>query len=85
MINIVVKRPALSPTFKWQSFSLAPTWGDYKAILNIKTQEMINGELPLKQLKLVQAWAIIHEIELENNFISLNSENPTWQKIDPLK
>ena len=26
MINIVVKRPALSPTFKWQSFSLAPTW-----------------------------------------------------------
>jgi hypothetical protein len=28
-------------------------YGDYKAIINIKTQEIINGELPLKQLKLV--------------------------------
>jgi len=26
MINIVVKRPSLSPTLKWQGFSLAPTW-----------------------------------------------------------
>jgi hypothetical protein len=42
-------------------------------------------ELPLKQLKLVQAWAIIHETELENNFVNLNSENPTWKKIEPLK
>jgi hypothetical protein len=60
-------------------------YGDFKAIINIKTQEIIDGELPLKQLKLVQAWAIIHETELENNFINLNSENPTWKKIEPLK
>jgi hypothetical protein len=37
-------------------------YGDYKAIINIKTQEIMEGELPTKQLKLVQAWAIIHNL-----------------------
>ena len=60
-------------------------YGDDKAIIDIKTQEIIEGSLPAKQLKLVQAWAIIHEKELESNFINLNSESPSWQKIEPLK
>ena len=60
-------------------------YSGFKAIINIKTQEIIEGELPAKQLKLVQAWAIIHEIELENNFINLNSDQPSWKKIEPLK
>jgi hypothetical protein len=34
-------------------------YGDYKGIVDIKTQEIIEGGLPSKQLKLVQAWAII--------------------------
>jgi hypothetical protein len=59
-------------------------YGEYKAVVNIKTQEIMEGDLPAKQLKLVQAWAIIHETELEKNFINLNFENPTWKKIEPL-
>lgn len=60
-------------------------YSGFKAIINIKTQEIIEGELPAKQLKLAQAWAIIHETELENNFINLNSDQPSWKKIEPLK
>jgi hypothetical protein len=60
-------------------------YGDEKAIINIKTQEIIEGYLSVKQLKLVQAWAIIHEMELEENFMNLNNEQPSWKKIEPLK
>ena len=60
-------------------------YGDFKAIINIKTQENIEVDLPVKQLKPVQAFAIIDEIELEDNFINLNNKQPSWKKIDPLK
>jgi hypothetical protein len=56
-----------------------------RAIIAIETLEIIEGNLPVRQLKLVQAWAIIHEMELKANFNSLSSDNPTWVKIEPLK
>lgn len=59
-------------------------YGDYKAILEIKTGEAIEGFLPNKQMKLVQAWAIIHEIELLENFENLRKDFKTWNQIDPL-
>lgn len=46
--------------------------------------EIIAGSLPVKQLKLVQAWAAIHEDELYaawNNAV----RNISFGKIDPLK
>jgi Domain of unknown function (DUF4160) len=60
-------------------------YGEFKAIMNINTLELIEGEIPTKQLKLVQAWAIIHEQELLENFENLTKENPTWLPIEPLK
>jgi hypothetical protein len=60
-------------------------YGSYKAIIDISSQKMTEGSLPDKQLKLVQAWAIIHEQELLENFNNLISDNPTWKKIEPLK
>jgi hypothetical protein len=60
-------------------------YGEYKAIINIKTLEIIEGKLPTKQQKLVEAWAIIHEEELILNFENLSKENPTWNAIEPLK
>ena len=59
-------------------------YGNNKAVIDIETFEISEGFLPLKQLKLVQAWAIIHEFELRKNFDLLSSENPSWQKIKPL-
>ncbi|WP_254413150.1 DUF4160 domain-containing protein [Dyadobacter diqingensis] len=58
---------------------------DFKAIIDIKTAEILEGYLPSKQLKLVQAWAIIHEKELLENFVNLGKELKSWNKIDPLQ
>ena len=46
---------------------------------------MIEGDLPPKQLKLIQAWTIIHEEELLVNFTNLGKEIKSWNKIDPLR
>lgn len=46
--------------------------------------ELLAGTLPVKQLKLVQAWAAIHEDELYrawNNAV----QNKPLQKIEPLR
>ena len=58
---------------------------EYKAIIEIHTSELLEGYLPPKQLKLVQARAIIHEEELLENFTNLNKDFKSWNKIDPLK
>ncbi|WP_343349091.1 DUF4160 domain-containing protein [Terrisporobacter petrolearius] len=45
---------------------------------------MIDGKLPKKQLRLVLAWAELHQDELLANWeIAMNSELPF--KIEPLK
>jgi hypothetical protein len=60
-------------------------FGEFRAIFNIQSQEIMEGNLPSKQLKLVQAWAVIHEEELIKNFNLLSSDSPTWNKIEPLR
>ena len=57
---------------------------EFKAIIEIHSAELIEGYLPPKQLKLVQAWAIIHEEELLENFINLGKDIKSWNKINPL-
>ncbi len=52
----------------------------YKAVINIRTGEMIEGEMPIKQLKLIQAWCVIHEDELLLNFEILKSNPASWKK-----
>lgn len=57
---------------------------DHKALINIKTCELMEGSLPKKQLRLVLAWAELHQDELLANWdIAMNSELPF--KIEPLK
>ncbi|WP_159468933.1 DUF4160 domain-containing protein [Dyadobacter sp. 3J3] len=57
---------------------------DFKAIIDIKSADLLEGYLPAKQLKLVQTWAGIHEKELLENFINLGKELKSWNKIEPL-
>ncbi|MDL1971366.1 MAG: DUF4160 domain-containing protein [Candidatus Desulfofervidaceae bacterium] len=57
---------------------------DYKAAIHIETGELIAGELPRKQLRLVQAWIEIHKEELMANW-KLAQKGETPFKIDPLK
>lgn len=57
---------------------------DYKALININALELMEGNLPKKQLRLVLAWAELHQDELLANWeIAMNSELPF--KIEPLK
>ena len=60
-------------------------FGEFKAMISIETGEILQGEIPLKQLKLIQAWVILHEIELKENFEGLRKLPVSWSRIDPLK
>lgn len=57
---------------------------DYKGIFNIDTCESTDGNIPLKQKKLIEAWAELHKEELLADWeLAINNELP--YKIEPLK
>lgn len=57
---------------------------DSKAIFGIDNAEMIEGDLPNKQKRLVQAWMEIHKDELIADWdLAISGEQP--YKIEPLK
>lgn len=59
-------------------------YGEYKAVIEINTCELTDGELPKKQLRLVLAWAELHQEELRADWqLAMDSELPF--KIEPLK
>ena len=58
---------------------------EYKAKINITDGELIDGSLPKKALRLVQAWAEIHKEELMNNYHQSLKEGGIISKIEPLK
>ena len=56
----------------------------YKASVDIRSCEIIEGNLPRRQQKLVLAWAELHKDELTANWsLVMNGENPF--KIQPLQ
>jgi len=58
-------------------------YNEYKASFSIDTLEMIEGNLPRKQTRLVQAWAELHVDELKADWeLAMNGE-PVY-KINPL-
>lgn len=60
-------------------------YNEFKALILISNGNVLEGELPLKQLRLVQAWAELHREELELNWIESQKENPNFVKINPLQ
>ena len=58
-------------------------YNEYEAAVGIDG-ELLAGSLPLKQLKLVQAWAVIHEDELYAAWNNAVRSQP-FGKIEPLK
>ncbi|MBU0488241.1 MAG: DUF4160 domain-containing protein [Bacteroidetes bacterium] len=60
-------------------------YGEFRAIFDIETGEVIHGHLPGKQLKYVQVWADIHKDELMANFKNLGADIQSFQKINPLQ
>lgn len=58
-------------------------YGDLEASIRIEDGEILAGELPRKQLRLVQAWIELHRDELMADWVlAASGENP--YKIDPL-
>ena len=58
-------------------------YAEFEASLGIDEGEVLSGELPRKQLRLVQAWIELHRDELSANWeLAANGETP--YKIDPL-
>lgn len=58
-------------------------YGEYRASLDL-AGEVIAGELPRRQLRLVQAWAELHAEELQADWELAVSEYPL-NPIDPLR
>ena len=57
---------------------------DSVATINILDNEIIEGQIPLRQLRLVQAWIEIHKEDLFANWeLCQNGEKPF--QIEPLK
>lgn len=59
-------------------------YNEYKASVDIRTCEIIEGELPSRQTKLSLAWAVLHQEELLNDWdLVMNGKEPF--KIQPLQ
>ena len=51
-------------------------YNEYKISLNIKTMEFMDGDMPRKQKRLIQAWAELHEDELLADWkLAMNGES----------
>ena len=57
---------------------------EQSVVLAIDTLEVLGGELPKVQMRLVEAWAEIHRAELASDWALLQSGQPPV-KIDPLR
>lgn len=58
-------------------------YAEFEASISIEDGEILAGELPRKQLRLVQAWIELHRDELRADWeLALVGENP--YKIPPL-
>jgi hypothetical protein len=59
-------------------------YAEFTASIDIQTVEVLDGEVPLRQLRLVQVWVEIHRDELMADW-ALAVEGNTPFKIEPLK
>jgi hypothetical protein len=59
-------------------------YNEYEALMSIETGEIMQGDLPKRQLRLVQAWTELNREGLYENFELLNSDNPSFIKLNPL-
>lgn len=58
-------------------------YAEFQASIGIEDGEILSGDLPRKQLRLVQAWIELRHDELMADWeLATNGENP--YKIDPL-
>ncbi|WP_322817285.1 DUF4160 domain-containing protein [Chloroflexus sp.] len=57
---------------------------NHAAVYSIDPIEMISGELPRREQRLVEAWAKLHQSELQENWERLQAGRAVY-KIEPLR
>ena len=60
-------------------------YAEHRAKISIVDAEIIEGSLPRKALRLVQAWTEIHREELMKNYEQSLTEGGIISRIEPLK
>ena len=58
-------------------------YGDYEIVIALDG-EILEGEFPIRQRKMLEGWMAIHEDELNANW-RMHSEGEGYFKIEPLK
>ena len=59
-------------------------YSNFDAVFDFETN-LISGKMPLKQKKMIQAWILIHNEELQSLWNLMNNKKEGWFKIEPLK
>lgn len=59
-------------------------FGNFRASFRLDPIEKLAGELPIRQRRLIEAWAELHQDELKANWNAIQSEQPRIP-IDPLR
>jgi hypothetical protein len=59
-------------------------YAEFRASIDIQTAEILDGEIPLRQRRLVEAWIEIHRDELMADW-ALAVEGNSPFKIEPLR
>jgi hypothetical protein len=81
--GILISMYALD-TQKHHSPHIHARYAEFKVVIEIPSGEVLEGNLPSKQMKLVQAWIALHADELVADWeMAINGETP--YKIDPLR
>lgn len=60
-------------------------YGGSRIMIDIATGDIIEGNMPKRSLRLIQAWCELHREELIKNWEESQKENPNFIKIEPLK
>lgn len=60
-------------------------YNEFEAQILISNGNVLEGDLPKRQLRLVQAWVELHSEELMINWNDLMKNPPSFRKIEPLK
>ena len=59
-------------------------YAEFKVVIEIPSGEVLEGSIPTKQMKLLQAWIVLHADELMADW-ELAATGETPYKIDPLR
>jgi len=68
---------------KHNSIHFHAYYNEYSCVVDINNCEVISGDMPIKQRKLISAWAEIHKKELLKNWNIVHSDGEPF-KIKPL-